>query len=352
MQGNRRRARRPVLAGCSRLKLDRIVKNILMAGLCLGALPGCMDTGDRPSEQPASYASAADLESFCDRLPRAAYAEYQKHATSNDWFEVYEVESGIWAIYEPFQWQEVISYLIVGSETSVLLDTGNGIGNIKAIVGQLTDKPVQVINSHSHFDHIGGNYQFDEILSVSTAFTLSRTDGLRSDELSMEVSQEAICTALPKGVTQQNHQTRPWSISRTIGDGDVLDIGGRTLEVLQVPGHTDDSIVLLDRDAGFLWSGDSFYAGPIWLFFPETDLVAYQKSVAKLASLAPDLKAVFPAHNTPEADPALLVQLRDYVDLVLAGKVEPVPVSDGNVEFQFAGFSLLMRENYHRVAAE
>ncbi|MGB5577231.1 MAG: hypothetical protein WBM88_07470, partial [Woeseiaceae bacterium] len=118
------------------------------------------------------------------------------------------------------------------------------------------------------------------------------------------------------------------------------------------PGHTDDSIALLDRDRGYLWSGDSFYEGPIWLFFPETDLVAYQQSVAKLASLVPDLKAIFPAHNTPRADPALLTRLRVNLDRVLAGKVAPVPVSDDNVEFRFDGFSLLMRANYNRIAVE
>jgi putrescine transport system substrate-binding protein len=119
-----------------------------------------------------------------------------------------------------------------------------------------------------------------------------------------------------------------------------------------LPGHTDDSIALLDREAGFLWSGDSFYAGPIWLFFPETDLAAYRESVAKLAALAPKLRAVFPAHNTPKANPALLLALRDSLDRVLAGKVDPVPVGDGNVEFRFAGFSFLMRENYHSLAAD
>ncbi len=325
------------------------MKKFLLGGLCLGILGGCMNSADKSAEEQAPYASAADLESFCDRLPRSAYADYQKHETSNDWFEVYEIEPDIWAIYEPFQWQEVISYLIVGSESAVLFDTGNGIGNIKSVVNQLTDKPVRVLNSHSHFDHIGGNYQFDEILSVATEFSLDRTNGLRSDELSMEVSPEALCTSLPVGVTEENHQTRAFTISRKISDGDVLDIGGRKLEVLQVPGHTDDAIALLDRDAGFLWSGDSFYEGPVWLFFPETDLVAYQKSVAKLASLAPGLKAVFPAHNTPKADPALLTQLRENLDRVLAGKVVPVPVSDGNVEFRFDGFSLLMRENYYRI---
>lgn len=325
------------------------VRELLLGGLCFGILCGCIHQEQEAAEAPVSYASAADLESFCDRLPRPAYADYQKHAASNDWFEVYEVEPDIYAIYEPFQWQEVLSYLIVGSEYAVLFDTGNGIGDIKSVVDQLTDKPVRVLNSHSHFDHIGGNYQFDEILSVATEFSLSRTNGNRSDELTMEVSPEALCKNLPAGVTEDDHQTRPFSISGTIADGDVLEIGGRKLEVLQIPGHTDDAIALLDRDAGFLWSGDSFYEGPIWLFFPETDLVAYRESVATLASLAPILKAVFPAHNMPKADPALLTQLRDNLDSVLAGKVIPQPVSDGNVEFRFDGFSLLMRENYNRI---
>lgn len=329
-----------------------MVIKILLCVVCIAIFAGCTDTEDKLTEQATSYSSAADLGSFCDRLPRSAYADYRKHETSNDWFEVYEVESDVFAIYEPFQWQEVISYLIVGTESAVLFDTGNGIGNIRSIVDQLTDKRVRVINSHSHFDHIGGNYQFDEVLSISTEFTLRRTAGIRSDDLTLEVSPEALCKSLPEGVTPEDHQTKPFSISQTIAEGDVVDIGGRKLEVLHVPGHTDDSIALLDRSAGLLWSGDSFYAGPIWLFFPETDLVAYQKSVAKLASLVPDLKAVFPAHNTPKADPALLTQLREKLDLVLAGKVEPAPVSGGNVEFRFAGFSFLMRENYHSISAE
>lgn len=329
-------------------KVKFIVKEVLILGLCCGMLWGCTDAEHQSGEPPLSFAGAADLETFCDRLPRAVYARFHKHESSDDWFEVYEVEPGIWAIYEPFQWQEVISYLIVGTELSVLFDTGNGIGKIKPIVDQLSAKPVRVLNSHSHFDHIGGNYEFKEILSVSTQFSLSVTDGIRNEQISMEVSPEALCKDLPAGVTKQNHQIRPFSISGTIEDGDVLDIGGRKLEVLRVPGHTDDAIALLDRSSGLLWSGDSFYEGPIWLFFPETDLMAYQKSVARLASLAPDLRAVFPAHNTPRADPALLVQLQENLDQVLEGKVIPIPVSDGNVEFRFKGFSFLMRKDYYR----
>ncbi len=325
---------------------------LLSVALCVAMLAGCTDSADKSSQPQTTYAGAADLDSFCDRLPRAAYADFRKHKASDDWFEVYEVEPGIFAIYEPFQWQEVISYLIVGTESALLFDTGNGIGDIKAVVEQLTDEPVRVLNSHSHFDHIGGNYQFDDVLSIATEFTLARTGGIQSDEVRMEASPEALCKSLPEGVTEASHQTRPFSITETIAEGDVVDIGGRRLEVLHVPGHTDDSIALLDRDAGFLWSGDSFYEGPIWLFFPETDLAAYQKSVAKLAAVAADLKAVFPAHNTPKADPALLMQLRENLDRVLTGKVEPVPVSDGNVEFRFDRFSFLMRANYHSLTTD
>ncbi len=320
--------------------------------LLLGAVSTCAGPTDTSNESQLSYAAAADLGSFCDRLPRQAYASFQKHEASNEWFEVYEVGPGIWAIYEPFQWQEVISYLIAGDELAVLFDTGNGIGDIKAIVDQLTDKPVRVLNSHSHFDHIGGNHQFEAILSVSTPFSLSKTQGSRSDELLQEVSPEALCKGLPEGVNAKDHRTRPYSISGRLENGDILDLGGRRLEVLHVPGHTDDAIALLDRDAGFLWSGDSFYEGPIWLFAPETDLASYRESVARMAALAPDLKIVFPAHNTPRADPALLIELRDKLDQVLAGQIEPVPSSDGTVEFRFQNFGLLMRDDYYSLDHE
>jgi len=239
----------------------------------------------------------AELAGFCDRLPRAAYTAFEKDQSSNDWFEVYEVESGIWAIYEPFQWQEVISYLIVGSRSALLFDTGNGLGDIKAIVDQLTDKPVRVLNSHTHYDHIGGNYQFDEILSVATDFSIANSRGAANKIVAMEASPQALCKDLPEGVTQENHLIRPFTITAQVKEGDVIDLGGRRLEILQVPGHTDDSIALLDRDAGFLWTGDTFYEGPIWLWFPETDLAAYQKSIARLADLVPTLTALF-LHTT------------------------------------------------------
>lgn len=321
-----------------------------LAALLLPAalLPACNDNVDT-EQADAAYASAAELESFCDRLPRPAWSAIEKHPAGNDWFEVYEIEPGIFSIYEPWQWQEVISWLIVGDDAALLFDAGNGIGDIGAVVATLTNLPVTVVNSHSHFDHIGGNYQFNRILSISTPFSLARTGGYQTDELLAEVSPAALCKPLPGNMQAKDHRVRPYSISGKLEDGDHIDLGGRRLEIVLIPGHTPDAIALLDREAGYLWSGDSFYEGPIWLFAAETDLLAYRQSVGRLAELAGGLTAVFPAHNTPRADPRLLVDLRDSLELVLAGRIEPVAAGDGAVEFPFDGFSLLMREDYYQV---
>ena len=310
------------------------------------------------SDAPAAATSGAglvanlELASFCSRLPRATYKDLEKSDISNEWFEVYEVGAGIWAIYEPFQWQEVISYLIIGDDSALLFDTGNGIGDIRAIVDQLTDKPVRVLNSHSHFDHIGGNHQFENILSPSTAFSIENTLGDDSDSVKMEASAEALCVDLPSGVTEANHHIEPYAITSKVYDGDMIDLGGRELEVLLIPGHTDDSVALFDKDEGLLWTGDSFYAGSIWLFFPETDLAAYEQSIDRLAELVPDLKALLPAHNTPMIDPAKLLETQSAFKLILEGKAEAIPDRDGLVMFEFDGFGFLMREDYTTVAGD
>lgn len=289
--------------------------------------------------------------SFCEQPPDQLLAEFKKHASSNDWFQVYEVEPGIWAILEPFQWQQVISYLVIGTDKALLFDTGNGIGNIKEIVDRLTDKPVLVLNSHSHFDHIGGNHYFERILSASTAFSIANSKGLENSEVAQEVSPEARCRGLPEGVTQSNHCIRPYTITDTVKDSDIIDLGNRQLEILFIPGHTDDSIALLDRNSGLLWPADSFYEGPIWLFCPETDLEAYSNSIIRLTALAPQLRTLLPGHKRPRASPALLIEAQRAIKLVLDGKAKAVPEGNGLVTFEFEGFSFLMREDYNRPLA-
>ena len=124
-------------------------------------------------------------------------------------------------------------------------------------------------------------------------------------------------------------------------DNESIDLGGRSVTVLFTPGHTPDSLSLFDRDRGLLFTGDTFYPGPIYLFTPETDFQAYKNSVAQLTALSPRVKLVLPGHNVPVAKSSDLARLNDAVQQVEAGNLKPV-VSDGHREFKFEGFSLLL----------
>src|SRR6266516_4176666 len=86
------------------------------------------------------------------------------------------------------------------------------------------------------------------------------------------------------------YRTRPYSPTRFIKDGHTVDLGGRRLTVMHVPGHTPDAVALLDAAAGRLFTGDSFYEGTIWLYVPETYLTAFAASVDRLAAMVPKLK--------------------------------------------------------------
>src|ERR1700674_3321604 len=118
---------------------------------------------------------------WCKKLPRPAYSRLERVPTADPWFEVYKIRPGVFAIYEPHQLEEVISYLILGSDKALLFDTGMGISNIQAVVAGLTKLPVSVVNSHTHNDHVGDNWRFNEVYGMDTDFTRANARGSRQD---------------------------------------------------------------------------------------------------------------------------------------------------------------------------
>jgi glyoxylase-like metal-dependent hydrolase (beta-lactamase superfamily II) len=280
---------------------------------------------------------------WCRELPRPEYKKLDRVDLHSDWFEVYRIRPGVYALYEPHQFEEVISYLIVGRSRALLLDTGLGVASIREVVARLTQLPVTVLNSHTHFDHTGGNAEFADILNEDIPFSRANAKGQTNVYSRDALAPERICGTLPPGVRPEAYAIRPWSPSHSVRNGEHIDLGGRDLEVIFTPGHTPDSLSLLDQENGLLFTGDTFYRGPIYLFTPETDFAAYARSVARLARLAPRLKLLLPAHNIPVADPNLLLRLDAAVKKVQSGSAKYV-VTDGHREYTFDGFSLLISE--------
>jgi glyoxylase-like metal-dependent hydrolase (beta-lactamase superfamily II) len=283
-----------------------------------------------------------EIPEWCRALPRPEYKTLQRVLESDPWFETYKVAPGVFAIYEPHQAEEVISYLIVGHKQAVLFDTGMGISDIRKVVSKLTTRPVVVLNSHTHDDHVGGNWQFAFVYGMDTNFTRINARGSREDAQA-EITPDQICGELPKGFDPKTYVTKPWKISRMIHDGFKIDLGGRTLEFLSTPGHTPDAISLLDGANGLLFTGDTYYPAPIWLFHPETDLDAYVASVKRLAALASQLKLVLGAHNIPVASPEVLAKLVAAIQSVREAKVPPQKSDGGKTLYTIDGISFLLK---------
>lgn len=285
---------------------------------------------------------------WCRELPRPEYAKLERVNAradlDDDWFEVYRIRPGVFAIYEPHQFEEVISYLIVGDKRALLFDTGMGIGKISHVVTGLTKLPITVLNSHTHFDHTGGNAEFSDIWDEDTSFTRTSEKGQSNIYSRDALAPDRVCGKLPAGVQPGSYSIRPFKVTHRVKDGERIPLGGRELQVVFTPGHTPDSLCLLDRANGLLFTGDTFYPGPIYLFTPETDFTAYTKSVAKLAKLAPKLSLLLPAHNVPVAVPDFLNRLADAVQKVQTGTVKPT-LTEGRREYSFQGFSLLLATN-------
>ncbi len=308
-------------------------RRVLILAICLAI---CLTF---PAE---SLFAQAPIPDWCRALPRPEYKNLERVPSGDAWFEVYKVAPGVFAIYEPHQAEETISYLIVGERRALLFDTGMGIGDIKKVVAELTKLPVSVLNSHTHDDHVGNNWEFTAVYGMNTDFTKNNAQGSREDAQA-EITPDQICGPLPKGFDPKTYATRPWKITTYTHDGDRIDLGGRILEVIATPGHTPDAISLLDRANGLLFTGDTYYPAAIWLYRPETDLDAYAASVRRLAALAPQVKTVLGAHNIPVAPPTVLPRLVIAFDAVRAGKVTGSPDSSGKVIYKVGDISFLMR---------
>jgi glyoxylase-like metal-dependent hydrolase (beta-lactamase superfamily II) len=283
---------------------------------------------------------------WCRALPRPEYKSLERVNVSDPWFEVYKPAPGVFAIYEPHQSEEVISYLIVGEKRALLFDTGMGISDIKKVASEITNLPIAALNSHTHNDHVGGNWEFSDVYGMDTEFTRKNASGSREDAQA-EIARGQICGTLPAGFDPKAYATRAWKMKAFTRDGDKFDLGGRTIEVLATPGHTPDAISLIDRASGLLFTGDTYYPAPIWLFRAETDLTEYAASIRRLAALEPEIKLVLGAHNIPVAPPSVLGRLVRAFDKVHAGNVPAVPDSPGKVLYKVDGFSFLMRSGTH-----
>jgi glyoxylase-like metal-dependent hydrolase (beta-lactamase superfamily II) len=214
-------------------------------------------------------------------VPAAASPKPLRPPTPAGWFHVFQLDDRTYALSEPKYWQENVSYLLIGTDRALLFDTGPGIYSIRAVVRGLTSLPVIVIPSHLHFDHVGDNEEFDNVRLLDTL-------GLRAQ---VHDGYFVESTAQYQLRGSFKYRVRGW-----IKDGETIDLGRRSVRLLSTPGHTPDSVSLVDVGRARLFTGDLVNREITLAAVPGSDVQAMANSLRRLLKEGQPGSVAYEAH--------------------------------------------------------
>ncbi len=230
------------------------------------------------------------------------------------------IDSRTWLIEEKVAHYSVYCYLIEGNDKAMVLDTGLGLCDLRPTLEKLTNKPMEVVLTHGHIDHIGCNAQFDKIhihkadrdslaLNGSAEFKTQTLAGFGLLDI-LPLEQRALyCTTL---------DTSKYNLFE---DGQTFDLGGRVLTAITVAGHTPGSVCLYDP-TGYLFSGDSVCDQGVLLNLPFSCTVTdYLASMKHLQECCPSDVVIYPCHHKVPIDVSWITRYIQCAEKIISGEV-------------------------------
>ena len=198
-------------------------------------------------------------------------------------------------------------YLLLGTHTALLLDTGCGLFPIKPIVDELIgNKELLVFNTHFHWDHVLGNVEFGEVYIHENEVKLV------SNPYDVTFFKDSP-NELVKVYAEQNFLIPPAKVIKPLKDGDTFDLGEIVVEIMHCPGHSTGSICLL-ASTKELFTSDVAYYGDQFLPKKEEFPIVLQ-SLSKLITLCEkqEVTEIYPSHRKYPCDKNLLTDLYDGI---------------------------------------
>jgi len=293
--------------------------------------------------------------------PREYYSKYKKIDVRNGkgWFDCYELPGDIIAICEPQHLHEVNCFLIFGEERALMLDTGMGICDIRPLAEELAGDffdDLQIVNCHAHFDHTGGNWRFHEVMGSDTVLSRRQAvTGVAHEPLASQAYEDMFLFGYPQGFEPKEYCIRPYGF-KPCEDGHIFDLGGRTVEFITTPGHTEDHAMLYDHRDGILFAGDMVYFGAIYVQFNNdvlghSSIEEYIASLDKIRQRCKGLKSIYVSHNDFITDPSAIDVIKTAMEDVVCGRADGKPLHDELYgyyddpptmkEYFFDGFSIV-----------
>jgi hydroxyacylglutathione hydrolase len=233
---------------------------------------------------------------------------YVPVTVQSTWFEVSYLAPRTYAIQEPKSYEGNVSYLILGEERAVMFDTGAGENSpvagtkIKHVIDQITDLPVTLLLSHFHYDHNQNLSEFDHIAFIELPHLVAAT------------APDGTYTFTQDDLLEGNYPVSAkvdewWPVNTDI------DLGNRSIQVVNIPGHTDESAMIVDYDNHMMFMGDYIYNGEIFVF-GEPNLAVYEVTVDMLIATYDSSYAMYGAHGSPLVPHSDLQGLKDLLECI------------------------------------
>lgn len=216
------------------------------------------------------------------------------------WFERRTVDSTITLLWEPHvhPFLRCNIWHVRGRDRDMLIDTGLGIASLAEEIVDLTDKPLTAVATHIHYDHVGSMHEFDERvmheieaprLAHYSEFATLRVADIPQDLIpgyNDPAYGDYFIKARPSDTfTVASYGIKGIEVTRTVIDGDVIDLGNRHFEVMHLPGHSPGSIGLYEAASSTLFSGDAIYDGPLLDQLPDSNVPDYVATMRRLRGL-------------------------------------------------------------------
>ena len=201
--------------------------------------------------------------------------------------QIVKLYENTWAVED----SGVRIFILAGTEKALIIDTGRSGIAIRDVARQVTDLPLELLNTHADMDHIAGNDAFEEFY--------------------MHPSEAIVYHNIHHGKGKM----------LPVFDGDVLDLGGRSVEIIHVPGHTPGSITVLDPVERCLIGGDPIQEdGDIYMFGMHRDMEAYIAGLERLLGREGEFDFIYPSHAKLKIEKSVIRKLINGAEDVLAGK--------------------------------